>query len=293
MAIVLITGCNSGLGMAGALAFARRGDTVYGTVRALERGATLRQQAEREGLDLHIRVLDVTHPDTFTPLIDSIHGESGHIDVLVNNAGILRPGAWEDLPESSVRDVMETNFFGPMLLSRAVLPHMRERGTGCIIMISSLSGLAGLAGDVAYSASKFALEGATEALRHEVDRWGIRVALVEPGQYATDLFRSTGGLPPDYPAQSPYRALVESKLREIQAGQDSAMPPELVGKLLPRIVDSDGSQLRWPADDVARHVLNSVHGQDDGARDTFLRGAGGSDWWSRGLTHPDQADNEL
>jgi hypothetical protein len=86
---------------------------------------------------------------------------------------------------------------------------------------------------------------------------------------------------------------VESKLREIQAGQDSAMPPELVGKLLPRIADSDGSQLRWPADDVARHVLNSVHGQDDGARDTFLRGAGGSDWWSRGLAHPDQADNEL
>ncbi len=283
MAVVMITGCNSGFGRVGALAFARRGDTVYGTVRALERGTALRQQAEQEGLDLRIRVLDVTRPDTFADLIDSIVADGGGIDVLVNNAGILHPGAWEDLPERVIREVMETNFFGPMLLTRAVLPHMREQGSGCIIMISSLSGLAGLVGDVAYSASKFALEGATEALRHEVDRWGIRVALVEPGQYATRLFRSAGDLPPDYPAESPYRALVESKLREIRAGQDDAMPADLVGELLPRIADADGSQLRWPADDVARHVLGCMHGQDDSERDAFLRGAGGSDWWSRGL----------
>ena len=145
MAVVLITGCNSGLGMAGALAFARRGDTVYGTVREPGRGEALQDKAREEGLKVHIEVLDVTRPDTFPALVEKIVAESGRLDVLGNNAGILLPGAWEDLSESDIRRVMETNFFGPMLLSRAALPQMREQNSGCIIMISSLSGLAGLA----------------------------------------------------------------------------------------------------------------------------------------------------
>ena len=291
MAVVLITGCNSGFGMAGALAFARRGDTVYGTVREPGRGDTLRDHARQEGLKVHVEVLDVTRPDTFPALVGKIVSESGRLDVLVNNAGILLPGAWEDLGEEDIRRVMETNFFGPMLLSRAVLPQMREQTSGCIIMISSLSGLAGLAADVPYTASKFALEGATEALRHEVDRWGIRLALVEPGQYATALFRNTDGLPANYPYDSPYRPLVENKLAEIQRGQPNALPPEQVGELLPMIADSDGSRLRWPADDLARHVLDAMHGQDDDARDEFLRGAGGSDWWSQGLDAPETSND--
>ena len=187
MATALITGCNSGFGRAAALAFARRGDKVFGTVRSAQRGEALLREAAEENLDLRTLVMDVTRTEDFPRVIQQVVNEGDSIDVLVNNAGILRPGAWEDLDEATIREVMETNFFGPMLLARSALPHMREQGGGCIIMISSLSGLAGLAGDVAYSASKFALEGATEALRHEVDRWGIRVALVEAGQYATDL----------------------------------------------------------------------------------------------------------
>jgi len=292
MSVVLITGSSSGFGMAGALAFARRGDRVYATVRSRERGAQLRELAGEEKLDLHTRILDVTRPDTFAPLIEDIVAETGSLDVLVNNAGIIHPGAWEDLPEAAIREVMETNFFGPMLLARAALPQLRKQRSGYIIMISSLSGLAGLAGDVPYSASKFALEGATEALRHEIDRWGIHVALVEAGQYATGLFRDEGELPAGYPTDSPYRALVAAKLKEVHDGHASAMSPELVGQLLPQIADSDGSQLRWPADEVARHVLHSLHRQNDTERDAFLRGAGGSDWWSQGLARPGYSENE-
>lgn len=288
MATVLITGCNSGFGRAAALAFARRGDTVFGTVRSAERGKALLQQAADEDLDIRTLIMDVTRAQDLPDIIQQVVQESGSVDVLVNNAGILRPGAWEDLDEATIREVMETNFFGPMLLARAALPQMREQGGGCIIMISSLSGLAGLAGDVSYSASKFALEGATEALRHEVDRWGIRLALVEAGQYATDLFRNVEQLMADYPADSPYRPLVESKLREMSGGKDGAMAPEAVGNLLPQIADSDGSQLRWAADDVARHVLSVAHGQSDSERDAFLRSAGGSDWWSQGHDQPDK-----
>lgn len=289
MATVLITGASSGIGMAGALAFAGCGYTVYATVRSEEKAAQLRERAARENLPLRTRILDVTRAEAFGPLIDSILDETGGIDVLVNNAGVIHPGAWEDLTESAIREVMETNFFGPMLLCRAVLPQMRARGSGYIIMISSLSGLAGLAGDVAYTASKFALEGATEALRHEIDRWGIRVALVEAGQYATALFDGKDELPPGYPADSPYRALVTSKLRDIREAAPRAMPPAQVGNLLPQIAASDGSRLRWAADDVARQVLRSAHGLSDGERDEFLRGAGGSDWWSQGRAQADHA----
>ena len=285
MAVTIVTGCSSGLGAAAAMAFARRGDRVYATVRRAGSADDLLAQAEREGLDLRPRLLDLTRPQTFPALIDDIVSESDRIDVLVNNAGVLRPGALEDLRETALREVMETNFFGPILLTRALLPTLRAQRGGIVIMISSLSGLAGLAGDVAYSASKFALEGATEALRHEVDRWGIRLALVEPGQYATRLFRTGGALPADYPTDSPYRALVEQRLGEVEAGSDNALNPDDLAELLPVIADSSGEQLRWPADAVAEHVLASMHAKNDAERDQFLRAAGGSDWWSSGRDH--------
>jgi NAD(P)-dependent dehydrogenase (short-subunit alcohol dehydrogenase family) len=291
MATVLITGCSSGIGYEAALAFARRGDCVYACVRDLAKSVPLAKIAQQEKLNLHLRLLDVTRPDSFESFIDGVLTESGRIDVLVNNAGILHPGAWEDMPDAKVREVMETNFFGPMLLSRAVLAPMREQEGGYIIMISSLSGIAGLAGDVTYSASKFALEGATEALRHEVDRWGIHLALVQGGQYATNIFSGSLNneelLPPDYPQDSAYRALVESNLKKTRDSLPQALHPRVVADLLLKIADSDGSQLRWPADELATRVLETVQGQSDGDRDAFLRMAGGSDWWSAGRDHPD------
>jgi len=290
MSIVLITGCSSGLGAAAALAFGRNGDTVYASMRDPAKGGALIAAAARESLDVRILSLDVARPATFAGVVQTIVQQSGRLDVLVNNAGVLRAGAWEDLEESAVREVMETNFFGPMLLTRAVLPQMREQRGGHVIMISSLSGIAGLPGDVAYTASKFALEGATEALRHEVDRWSIKLALVEGGLYATRIFASSlppGRILPDgYPAQSPYRALVERKLTETRERLPEAFDPALIGDLLVKIAHSDGAQLRWPADDLAKRVLATMFAQDDTARDQFLRMVSGTDWWSEGAAGP-------
>lgn len=289
MSVVLITGCSSGFGLHAAVAFARAGDTVYASMRDTGKGAALRA-AVPVGCDVRVVPLDVTVSTSHAPLIERIVRESGRLDVLVNNAGMIRPGAFEDLDESTFRGIMETNFFGPFALIRAVLPQMRRQHGGTIIMISSLSGIAGLPADVAYTASKFAVEGATEALRHEIDRWKIRVALVEAGLYATGIFapsvepRST--LPRSYPADSPYRALVEYKWRELQARLPQAMDPAKLGELLVDIARSDGGQLRWPADDVARRVLATMFAQDDGARDGFLRSVSGTDWWSAGDAPP-------
>jgi NAD(P)-dependent dehydrogenase (short-subunit alcohol dehydrogenase family) len=291
MATILITGCSSGFGMASALAFARNGDRVYASMRDTGKAGPLQRAADQEDLKIHIITLDVTRPATFEKVITEIVGEAGRIDVLVNNAGILRVGAFEDLTEQAIREVMETNFFGPMLLTRQVLPYMREQNDGYIIMISSLSGIAGLAGDVCYTASKFALEGATEALRHEVDRWGIKVALVQAALYETNIFAPNlpvdSILPADYPAESPYRTLVETKLEGLRSKIPDALDPGIVGDLLVKIAGSDGSQLRWPADDLSTMVLGALSGKSDTDRDAFLRGAAGTDWWSEGKNGPD------
>jgi NAD(P)-dependent dehydrogenase (short-subunit alcohol dehydrogenase family) len=288
LAIVVVTGSNSGFGAAGVHAFARNGDTVVATMRDPDRGRAMQRDLSEQGYDVHIMALDVTRTESFAGVFDDIRERFGRIDVLVNNAGILRPGSLEDISESDLRLVIETNAIAPILLSRAVLPHMRSQESGLIIMVSSLSGLAGLPGDVAYTASKFALEGASEALRHEVDRWNIRVALIEAGMYRTSIFpeRDDDVLPDNYPLDSPYRPLVEAKLEGIYSRLPNALNPGNVGALMVEIAKSDSGRFRWAADDVARKVLATMLAQDDATRDAFLREVSGTDWWSAGLPKP-------
>lgn len=291
MAVVIITGSNSGFGLEGALAFARNGDTVFASMRDISKAGRLQQLADAEHLSITIKTLDVNQPETFEAFIEDVVREAGKIDVLVNNAGIVRPGALEDISESDLRLVMETNLIAPLLLTQSVLPQMRSQGSGYIIMVSSLSGIAGLPGDLPYSASKFGLEGATEALRHEIDRWGIKVALLEAGMYATGIFdASLAGetvLPDGYPDDSPYRVLVESRLTEVRDRMPEAFDPRSVGELFVTISNSDGKRLRWPADEVAAKVLSTMFGHDDSGRDEFLRMVAGTDWWSEGKENAD------
>lgn len=286
MSVVVITGGNSGFGLAGVRAFVGNGDKVIATVRNHKRADELQTLLSSEGLVATVKVLELADTASFPQLIEEIVQEFERIDVLINNAGILKPGACEDLRESDIRAVMETNFFAPMFLSRCVLPVMRKQGSGHIIMVSSLSGVAGLAGDVFYTASKFALEGATEALRHEVDRWGIKVALIEAAQYATGIFKTADKtetlLPENYPEDSQYRALIETKMREIADGMANARDPQIVGNLMLAITQSESTQLRWQADELAEMVVSTMHGQTDAERDAFLRGASDIDWWSFG-----------
>jgi NAD(P)-dependent dehydrogenase (short-subunit alcohol dehydrogenase family) len=290
MSTIVITGCSSGFGMQAALAFARNGDKVYATMRNPEKSERLLAAAAKEGLKLHIKQLDVNESQTFKAVFEEIIEESKTIDVLVNNAGILRAGAFEDLSETMVREVIETNLLAPLFLSKAVLPYMRKQNNGYIIMISSLSGIAGLPGDVAYTAGKFGLEGATEALRHEVDRWGIKMALVEAGMYATDIMSTSlpeeSLLPDYYPLHSVYRKLIETNLQAMRQRMPEAFEPSIVGDLSVKIANSDGSQLRWPADEVATMVLEKMFAHTDTERDAFLRDVSGSDWWSEGKEKP-------
>jgi NAD(P)-dependent dehydrogenase (short-subunit alcohol dehydrogenase family) len=180
---VLITGCSSGIGRATALAFLDEEWEVYATAR---NPADIETLGER-GCD--ISTLDVTDDDDVDRVVSRIVDEHGRIDCLVNNAGYAQMGPIEDVPTEKVHQQFDVNVYGPHRLTRAVLPHMREQGEGTIVNVSSVAGRLSFPGGGVYSASKFALEAMSDALRVEVDDLGVDVVLIEPGPVDTQFDR--------------------------------------------------------------------------------------------------------
>jgi NAD(P)-dependent dehydrogenase (short-subunit alcohol dehydrogenase family) len=180
----LITGVSSGLGLALAQEALGRGDLVVGTLRAESDVEEFESRAPGRALGV---LLDVT---AGRPVVDAAVAQAvtlaGHLDIVVNNAGYGLVGAVEEVSDEEARRQMDTNFFGPLHVIQAVLPHLRSRGSGWFVSVSSVAGVIGWAGNGLYSASKFALEGLSEALRREVSGFGIRLLIVEPGQFRTD-----------------------------------------------------------------------------------------------------------
>jgi NAD(P)-dependent dehydrogenase (short-subunit alcohol dehydrogenase family) len=187
MAVVLITGCSSGFGLSAALAFARLGDEVYAGVRRIDSATQLQRAAAEEGLAVSVVQVDVTDIATMQACVDTIAKESGGIDVLVNNAGISQVCPVEDVHVADARLLMETHYFGPLQLIQLVLPLMRASGGGSIVNLSSVSGQVRFPCTGAYGASKAALEALSEALSLEVAPFGIRVSVVQPGNFPTAI----------------------------------------------------------------------------------------------------------
>ena len=180
----LITGVSSGLGRELARAALTRGDTVVGTLRQSAQASEFEALAPGRALAV---LLDVTEAGAIAPAVQQAVARAGHIDVLVNNAGYGFFGAAEETREAEARQLMETNFFGALAVTQALLPHLRERRSGHILNLSSLAGVKGIPGAGLYCASKFALEGLSESLAVELAPFGIRVTIVEPGGFRTNF----------------------------------------------------------------------------------------------------------
>src|SRR6202795_3095978 len=180
--IALITGSSSGFGLLTSIELAKAGFRVVSTMRDLNRRDRLDQAATAAGVAglLDVRALDVTDFDTLPPFVDAVVRDYGRLDVLVNNAGFAVAGFAEDIKLEEIRMQFETNFFGHVAMTKAAIPVMRKQGSGHIIMIASIAGRAASPVTSSYAASKFALEGWSEALRIELRSLGIRVVLVEP-----------------------------------------------------------------------------------------------------------------
>ena len=184
----LITGASSGFGQAIAEAALAAGHTVVATAR---RPAAVEPLAAAHPERAHAVALDVTDADRIGEVVSEVLHRVGRIDVLVNNAGHTQVGAVEETTDRELRDLMDVHFFGPASLTRAVLPQMRRQGSGAIVQMSSIGGQLSFAGFSAYSATKCALEGFSEALAAEVNPLGIKVLIVEPGSFRTNLFGSS------------------------------------------------------------------------------------------------------
>jgi NAD(P)-dependent dehydrogenase (short-subunit alcohol dehydrogenase family) len=188
--IALITGSSSGFGLLTSIELARAGFRVVATMRDLSRRDRLDQAAVAAGVagQLDLRALDVTNFEALPGFVDAVVRDHGRLDVLVNNAGFAVAGFAEDIRLEELRRQFDTNFFGTVAMTKAALPTMRRQHSGHIIMVSSIGGLLGSVSVSSYSASKHALEGWSESLRLEVNALGIKVVLVEPGAYLTDIW---------------------------------------------------------------------------------------------------------
>ncbi len=238
MDICVVTGASTGIGRATALCFARKG---YRVVAALRNPAAAKA-LEPEGGAIRIQRLDVTDADSIGEAVDEIARTEGRIDVLVNNAGLSNACPVETYPEDEHRRLFETNYWGPVRLTQAVLPGMRARGRGAIVNVSSILGRVAAINQAAYCASKFAIEAFSESLALEVAPFGIRVAIIEPGVTSTAIFRNT---PVHYDRESPYRQVMRKSGRFYTSTTERATPPEEIAALMHEAVTTRRPKLRW------------------------------------------------
>lgn len=244
--VILISGCSSGFGLLMAARLSAKGHHVIATMRNLAKKDALLNEAARRGGIPEILTMDVTDNESIYKAVNQIIAKYGKIDVLVNNAGYGLGGFFEDITDKEFRDIMETNFFGAMNLTRAVVPFMRERRQGKIINISSIAGLSASPAFSGYNCSKWALEAFSECLRYELALFGIQVMVVEPGTYKTDIFYQNARYAANFDnILSPYYAYSQNFRKRVMNYVDNCRkPPEKVAALVERLINSKNPPFR-------------------------------------------------
>ncbi|MFB6131573.1 MAG: SDR family oxidoreductase [Salinigranum sp.] len=252
---VLITGCSSGIGRATALGFLEEDWVVYATAR---NPADIQTLGERQGC--RIAKLDVTDDEDVSRVVDRIVEEEGHITCLVNNAGYAQMGPIEDVPTPEVHRQFDVNVYGPHRLTRAVLPHMREQEDGTIVNVSSVVGRVSFPGMGVYAGSKFAVEAMTDALRGEVEEYGIEAILIEPGPVDTQFteraeaeVRGSEDVP-GIERSGAYESFYDffEDTRAIGGGGPGAVPPESVAADIVNAASATEPRARYQSGTVAQ-----------------------------------------
>ncbi|MEU4524518.1 oxidoreductase [Amycolatopsis sp. NPDC024027] len=250
----LITGCSAGFGREIALAALAAGDRVLATARRPETLADLR---ERGGDRLRTAALDVTDAGQIDTAVQAALEAFGRIDVVVNNAGSGSVGAVEELTLAELRELMDVMFFGAVAVTKAVLPHLRAQGSGTVVQISSMGGQLSPPGYGAYCATKFALEGISEALAAEVAPFGVRVLIVEPGAFRTEF----GGGRMHRSRTIDAYAVSTGGTREAVDNMDGTQPgdPAKAAAAIVRAVGSDDAPLRLALGADAVEAIRAHH----------------------------------
>ena len=242
MSIILVTGSSTGIGQETALNMARKGHEVYAAVRSPQTADELKEKIAAENLPVNVIKLDLVDPASIKTAVAEIMARSGRIDALVNNAGIGGGRAVEETPIEEVREIFETNYFGNVNVLREVTPIMRQQNSGRIVTVGSLAGRVVMGCHAHYSASKWAMEGLSEALAQEMAEFNVKVSIIEPGCVLTPIW-GKGSLPTD---PSPYQKSLERLGRFFEFGLRRPAMPDDVASAIAHAIESDKPHFRYP-----------------------------------------------
>ncbi len=251
--MTVVTGANSGIGRATALHLADSGHTVYGTVRSVSRAGKLLAAAEALGVGVELVELDVASDHSVRDGFAEIYERAGHIDHLVNNAGVGGNGVVEETTPARFLEVFDVDLCGVVRCSQAVLPRMRAHGSGTIVNISSVVGRFGAIAQAPYVAAKWALEGLSEQLALELAPFGIRVAVVEPGITKSSIFGKNLDLPDTSGAYAP---AYDRMLQMYAAGRIHATDAIEVARIVRHAIESDDPTLRYPVSWASHEIIS-------------------------------------
>jgi len=256
--VALVTGSSSGMGFATAITMARAGIHTYASMRNLKKSKTITELASAEKLPLQVVQLDVNDKKSIKEIITKIVTEKERIDVLVNNAGYGLFGSLEDVSIEEMKAQFETNFFGVIRVTQLVLPIMRKQKSGTIVNVSSVGGRIALPILSAYQSTKFALEGLSESMSYELEPFGIKVVIIEPGAIRTNIMNSSIWAKKAQDPKSPYF----SQLQRIKDHFKSMMenessPPDEVAKVILEAITSENPQLRYTVGQDAATLIQA------------------------------------
>lgn len=243
--VALVTGSSSGIGHEIALVLARNGYFTFATMRDLQKKSKLESIKDEESLPLEFVQLDVTNEESVRIAVQTIQDDKDRIDVLVNNAGYGLTGALEDLSIDEIKTQFETNFYGLIRTTQAVLPIMRKQRSGIIVNISSGAGRFGYPMGSAYVSTKFAIEGLSESLSFEVEPFGIKVILIEPGMIRTNFSSASVLAKKSLYPNSPYVPIMKNMEKGIKQLLENASSSQLVANITFEAISSDKSRLRY------------------------------------------------
>ena len=235
---ILVVGASSGFGKACLELLARDGHRVFGASR------TASELVEAAAENVTMLTMDVQDDESVVAAVQEVMTRVERIDVVINSAGIAYAGAVEDTAIAEFRDQLETNFFGVVRVTQALLPHMRRQGSGLFINISSIAGVVGLPFQSAYSASKFALEGFTESLRHEIAPFGIKALLLEPGDFKTNMTFNRKFSKANAP-DSIYYDTCKKAIETTIAGEVKGQRPELLARKVAKLIEVESPAVRY------------------------------------------------
>lgn len=243
--VAIVTGSSSGIGLESVLLLARNGYITYATMRSPEKDTSIKTAVQKEDLPIRVVQLDVTDDSSVKKAVNDIISEAGRIDVLVNNAGYGLGGALEDLSMEEIKSQYETNVFGLIRVTQAVLPTMRKQRSGRILNLSSGAGIFGYPGGSAYVSTKFAVEGLSESIAYELEPFGIKVILIEPGFIRTNFANVMVVAKKAQDPASPYSELMQKIMASASELAKNASDAELVANVILDAASNPNPRLRY------------------------------------------------